>query len=885
MVKKIFLMLLVTFLFTATLAYDFYGYVKYENGTPVQNANVSFYVYYPVPDINWTNNTLTNQDGFFNITVNTSNLTSKMCNVKIYHYDSSGLVDYIGPITPPMPCGEYTGAFGTPAIQNITFYLKKAVNLNITVVNSTGAPANFSYIVKDTRLGYPIAENTDPSNPEIGNVVVAVPADRNYSITVFPMDGFPQSNYTQLTGSELKVDFTFNTSTILSKVVGYVKRADGGTSWDNLTVIAYFLEPGNMVYFGAPLPYDMEGTDTYNLTTGQYNISLPSVSTGAKLLLFATAYNASEDTYYGGFINISLTPSGLTDTNITNITVYKLAGQVGNITLQNSTGDNINITTKLAQFNFKNQTSTVSIDAHLEAEVDCSSIGGAQFTWMHDVDNSSSFGLPLIESINVDRVAVYTMDYAPREISNVNLTMQPINITLYPFQPADVDGDPFQDLYLDLFKSNATCDVPYPSAGCSLTADVNISQFNPLTVILGGGKISFRMEKLSNGIAVHYENVDLLASGPPDALFDSQASESTTNGVLEAAWRFGSRGPTIYDEVLMGIPYDESDINESKDIRVVIEYFYDDNWNVIWDGSAQNWNISTLPENYADFGQGEYAALVNNSQGTLCSKTDQTALCYVNTSDNKVWIRIPHFSGVGTQIIAQAVTVSSTTESETTGGTETAEEEEEVGHSFSRFWDILGAGEHSWGISHPEVPITMLLFETDEQYQNVQFNVKTLLENPVDQTPGAHVYSYLKITSNIDVNNPRIRFFVERDWINENNLDENTVTLYRYSDGWEALDTELYDSDVDKFYYEASTPGFSYFAIVASEKEESAPAETAEEQEATEETPEQQNETEIEITPTPKEQENRTLVLAIAVIVVIAAALTYVVLHYMHKKK
>ncbi|KXS43202.1 MAG: hypothetical protein AWU59_1240 [Methanolobus sp. T82-4] len=65
-----------------------------------------------------------------------------------------------------------------------------------------------------------------------------------------------------------------------------------------------------------------------------------------------------------------------------------------------------------------------------------------------------------------------------------------------------------------------------------------------------------------------------------------------------------------------------------------------------------------------------------------------------------------------------------------------------------------------------------------------------------------------------NVENLGIGFMVEKTWLEENNIESDTVKLYRYSnESWTALDTEVTEEDDDYVYFESQTPGFSPFAI------------------------------------------------------------------------
>lgn len=80
------------------------------------------------------------------------------------------------------------------------------------------------------------------------------------------------------------------------------------------------------------------------------------------------------------------------------------------------------------------------------------------------------------------------------------------------------------------------------------------------------------------------------------------------------------------------------------------------------------------------------------------------------------------------------------------------------------------------------------------------------------------VYKYVEIkTENLDPTNiakATVNFKVPNAWINENSLTTEKVSLYRYVDNkWTELDTQVEKEDTSNAYFEASTPGFSYFAI------------------------------------------------------------------------
>ena len=101
-------------------------------------------------------------------------------------------------------------------------------------------------------------------------------------------------------------------------------------------------------------------------------------------------------------------------------------------------------------------------------------------------------------------------------------------------------------------------------------------------------------------------------------------------------------------------------------------------------------------------------------------------------------------------------------------------------------------------------------------------NTSSIVKEPA---PGT-VYRNLNIwvgnsgfSSSENLENARISFRVNRAWLSENGIDENTMTLYRHSENtWNALPTILTGEDKGHFYFSAETPGFSPFAIASPEK-------------------------------------------------------------------
>ncbi len=60
----------------------------------------------------------------------------------------------------------------------------------------------------------------------------------------------------------------------------------------------------------------------------------------------------------------------------------------------------------------------------------------------------------------------------------------------------------------------------------------------------------------------------------------------------------------------------------------------------------------------------------------------------------------------------------------------------------------------------------------------------------------------------------KIKFKIEKSWITTNNIDSDLIVLNRWlNDKWNKLSTVKLTEDDSYVYYEAETPGFSYFMI------------------------------------------------------------------------
>jgi len=109
-----------------------------------------------------------------------------------------------------------------------------------------------------------------------------------------------------------------------------------------------------------------------------------------------------------------------------------------------------------------------------------------------------------------------------------------------------------------------------------------------------------------------------------------------------------------------------------------------------------------------------------------------------------------------------------------------------------------------------------------------------------------------------NIGNPVVCFKVEKSWLQDKKVDQNSITLNRYSDKkWSQLPVKLLEEDNGYLYFTAETSGFSFFAITGKVVEKERVVEILPEPEIENSENDTKNMTaDIEHTPEQKEKTN-----------------------------
>lgn len=168
------------------------------------------------------------------------------------------------------------------------------------------------------------------------------------------------------------------------------------------------------------------------------------------------------------------------------------------------------------------------------------------------------------------------------------------------------------------------------------------------------------------------------------------------------------------------------------------------------------------------------------------------------------------------------------------GAAATAKVSESKKEATVKISSIAANSESTIFVSSPEISITELKIRVGNAVENVEVTFKKLDEKPSEvalDVPGI-VNQYIQIDkvniSDSDIKEVKIEFKVENSWLLANNIDENTLSLYRYADGqWSQLPTEKVSEDGTNVHYQATSPGLSLFAVSGEVRRE-APQEPSE---------------------------------------------------------
>ncbi len=134
---------------------------------------------------------------------------------------------------------------------------------------------------------------------------------------------------------------------------------------------------------------------------------------------------------------------------------------------------------------------------------------------------------------------------------------------------------------------------------------------------------------------------------------------------------------------------------------------------------------------------------------------------------------------------------------------------------------ITSGSSATFTIDKGDIPITSIILKVSSDVTDAKIDVEKITDTTNLKAYSQPVYEYLQVDktgiSNKDISSVSLLFKVPLKWILDQGLDEDSISLFRYTTSWEEIPTRKTGKDLIDAYYEADTDGLSLFAISARE--------------------------------------------------------------------
>jgi len=610
----------------------------------------------------------------------------------------------VGTVIPPFPANMYYPKFSGDQmnLNGTTFYLQPAatLRLNATTTNTQDTDTvsggiRFGYEVIDQKVGFPIESNVKAN---VSTVDVVVPSGKNYTImfvrdpSQFPFGAQcngtyygnstcpspPKSNYSgTLTAGEVK-QITTNLAITNQYLYGCINISAGANNTNannqyNITKIVprmvpwstsagLFIPPvkgdiGN-INLSDPAQYNYSGHPSCSGHLAFYNISL--MGGGIYYLVEFYARNGTtagdDNNYYGNaswdlaaFQNVTIG----SEHKELNITLYRLAGNF-------TRGGDVN-TSKIRVNIVNSSGDALTTNMHVEVKVKNTAAGIGTINYMIESLTNGTFYLPILNNSNWAKVSVFPNEAPPIEkVLNLSNATNTVTIASISFAGSGDKGvrhmltngsleytDTSSMPILIRFLRRGTTDV--------ITSMDAATEFNPMKAMVAGS-VDLEIKVTATNVTMKFNNFDMFSAKQPPmfAIMDNSTMNSSSQ-----TWNFGNFVPRdVYNNVTLTIPYNETLINESWGYNMSIPVLYEENPTEVHQFRAA-WNISAgyttdnLTDAFIEYNGSRYRDYLT-ARGIECSKTDSTAVCYMDTASNYFKMEIPHFTGVSPSVSGAA---------------------------------------------------------------------------------------------------------------------------------------------------------------------------------------------------------------------------------------
>ncbi len=307
-------------------------------------------------------------------------------------------------------------------------------------------------------------------------------------------------------------------------------------------------------------------------------------------------------------------------------------------------------------------------------------------------------------------------------------------------------------------------------------------------------------------------------------------NDATTSGI--ANYTFSNVGEGNHNIAVNCT--DSSDNNATANVSFTVDTIYPV-INLISPANSSSWTSSstvTFSYNVTDEDINSCSLIINNiiteNDTSITVNTTQTISKSLSNADYNWSINCSDMAGNENNSETRSLTVSysaSTPPSISSGGGGGSGGGGSAPSSLYEktvSWQTMPKGIRTMNIRSSFIPFTRLEIDVKKEVtEEASVTVKLLTEKPAVELIDTKVYNYLqiektKITDN-DINEVKIKFRVNKSWFKD--IKKEDIALYRHTNEWIELPTEINSSDDNYVYYEAISKGFSYFAIAEKVKE------------------------------------------------------------------
>ncbi|MCX7698991.1 MAG: PGF-pre-PGF domain-containing protein, partial [Candidatus Goldbacteria bacterium] len=130
----------------------------------------------------------------------------------------------------------------------------------------------------------------------------------------------------------------------------------------------------------------------------------------------------------------------------------------------------------------------------------------------------------------------------------------------------------------------------------------------------------------------------------------------------------------------------------------------------------------------------------------------------------------------------------------------------------------------SYNFSLPKLDIQEIILTFTNSVSGISIKVNQIQEPPTGIiSPSGELYAFITVDKtnfrDEDISSTTIKFRVPISWINENNINESSIVLYKYENNkWIQLQTSLISRDGNYLYFSAISQGLSLYSIVGQVK-------------------------------------------------------------------